>query len=141
MVDFTPWSALAGGALIGASASLLLLVRGDVAGISGILDAALGAPRRNVVWRIPFLLGLVVVGLVASRFAPAALGAPVRGLLPVAIAGVLVGFGTRLGNGCTSGHGVAGLSRLSWRSAVATLTFIAAGMATTYLLLHVRGAS
>ena len=141
MVDFTPYSGLLGGALIGASASLLLFVRGGVAGISGIRDATLAAPRQNLRWRLPFLFGLVVAGLVASRFFPQAIGAPVRGLFPLAIAGVLVGFGTRLGSGCTSGHGVAGLSRLSLRSLVATMTFIVAGMITTYVLLHLRGAS
>lgn len=139
MTDFTPFSALAGGALIGLSASVLLWHQGKVAGISGILDAFLAEPKQSLGWRLPFLAGLVVAGFVASLFLPHAFGAPVRGLVPLAVAGVLVGFGTRLGNGCTAGHGISGLSRLSVRSAVATATFIAAGMLTTYVALHLRG--
>ena len=141
MLAFTPYAALAGGALIGAAASLLLLVHGRVAGISGIVDGAVAEAGSRSAWRLPFLLGLLVTGFVASRFVPQAFGSAVGGLFPVAIAGALVGFGTRLGNGCTSGHGVAGLSRLSLRSLAATLTFIVAGMITAYLLLHVRGAA
>jgi uncharacterized protein len=141
MSPFSPYAALAGGALIGAAASLLLLVQGRVAGISGIVDGALAEAGKNQSWRVPFLLGLVVTGFVASRFVPGAVGPAVAGLLPVAVAGAFVGFGTRLGNGCTSGHGVSGLSRLSVRSLVATVTFILAGMLTAYLLLHVRGAA
>ena len=139
MTDFTPFSALAGGALIGLSASILLWHEGRVAGISGIFDTFLAEPKQSLGWRLPFLAGLVVAGFVASLFVPRAFGAPVQGLLPLAIAGVLVGFGTRLGNGCTSGHGISGLSRLSVRSAVATMTFIAAGVIATYVTLHLRG--
>ena len=139
MSHFTPISALVGGGLIGLSASVLLGYQGRVAGISGILDAFLAEPKQNLGWRLPFLVGLVVAGVVASLFAPHAFGAPVAGLVPLAIGGVLVGFGTRLGNGCTAGHGISGLSRLSVRSLVATVTFIAAGMLTTYVTLHLRG--
>lgn len=139
MSQFTPISALVGGVLIGASASIALLYHGKIAGISGIVDGALEAPRKNLDWRVPFIVGLIAAGFVASFFVPQAFGAPVRGILPLAIAGVLVGFGTRLGNGCTSGHGISGLSRLSPRSLVATLTFIGAGVVTTYLVHHFGG--
>lgn len=139
MSQFSPISALIGGGLIGLSASVLLAYQGKVAGITGILDTFLAEPRKNLGWRLPFLVGLVLTGFLASLVAPSMLGAPVQGLVPLAIAGVLVGFGTRLGNGCTSGHGISGLSRLSPRSAVATVTFIAAGMLTTYVVLHLRG--
>jgi uncharacterized membrane protein YedE/YeeE len=131
---------LVGGALIGLSATLLLGYHGKIAGISGILATSLGEPRRAVGWRIPFLLGLVLTGTALGTTVPAWFGHPAVGLGTIAIAGVLVGVGTRLGNGCTSGHGVVGLSRLSPRSFVATLTFIAVGMITTYLLHHLRGA-
>jgi uncharacterized membrane protein YedE/YeeE len=139
--DFTPVSALAGGALIGASASLLLLFRGRIAGISGIVDASLASPRDSIGWRLPFLAGMIVVGVVAHLAFPSAIGPSIGGFSTVAAAGLLVGFGTRLGNGCTSGHGVVGLARLSKRSLVATLTFIAFGMLTTWLVLHARGAA
>ncbi len=136
MHSLTPLSALVGGILIGLSASLLLLYQGRIAGISGILDAFLARPRENLAWRLPFLLGLVATGVVVGILFPRALGPPVAGLGSVALAGVLVGFGTRLGNGCTSGHGVVGLSRFSARSLVATVTFIATGILTTFYLHH-----
>ncbi|CAN5766255.1 YeeE/YedE family protein [soil metagenome] len=139
MSDFTPISAIAGGALIGLSASIVLAYHGRVAGVSGILDGALAAPRKNVDFRIPFLAGLVLLGFVASFFFPRSFGPAVVGLVPLAIAGVLVGFGTRLSNGCTSGHGISGSARLSLRSLVATVTFIAVGMITTFVVLHLRG--
>ena len=135
MSQFSPISAIIGGGLIGLSASVLLAYQGKVAGI----DTFLAEPKKNLGWRLPFLVGLVLTGFLVSLLAPSALGAPVQGLVPLAVAGVLVGFGTRLGNGCTSGHGISGLSRLSPRSAVATVTFIAAGMLTTYVVLHLRG--
>ncbi|HEX7604674.1 MAG TPA: YeeE/YedE thiosulfate transporter family protein [Polyangiaceae bacterium] len=141
MSDFTPFSALAGGALLGLSASLLLWHQGRVAGISGILDSFLAEPKQSLGWRLPFLAGLVVAGFVASLFVPRAFGAPIQGVVPLALAGVLVGFGSRLGNGCTAGHAISGLSRLSVRSAVATTTFIAAGMITTYVTFHLGGGS
>ncbi len=141
MSDFTPVSALVGGALIGASASVLLLFRGRIAGISGIVDAAVTSPRAALGWQLPFLAGLVVVGSVTRLTFPSAVGPSIGSLSTVAAAGVLVGFGTRLSNGCTSGHGVVGLARLSKRSLVATLTFIAFGMLTTWAVLHARGAT
>ena len=131
---------LIGGALIGLSATLLLGYHGKIAGISGILGASLERPRAAG-WRIPFLLGLALTGTAVGAVVPGSFGQPAVALGPVAVAGVLVGVGTRLGNGCTSGHGVIGLSRLSPRSLVATLTFIALGMITTCLLGRLRGAT
>ncbi len=130
MHPFTPWSALAGGALIGLAASVLLALNGRVAGISGILGGLLVPVRGDVAWRALFLAGLGAGALLVLILAPSSFGASPRGLGTLAVAGALVGAGTRLGNGCTSGHGVCGLSRLSVRSLVATLTFIATGAAT-----------
>jgi uncharacterized protein len=134
MTEFTPWSGLAGGMLIGLAASLLFALGGRVAGISGITAGALfevGGERR---WRLAFLLGLLLVGLVFWLSAPPAIGSSPRPLAWVAGAGLLVGFGTRIGNGCTSGHGVCGISRWSGRSLVATLLFVGSGMLTVALL-------
>jgi len=120
-------SSLGGGLLIGAAAALLLLGSGLVAGVSGILE---GAVLSREPWRISFLGGLLAGGAVLALLAPAAL-APSPASLPVlGVAGFLVGVGTRLGGGCTSGHGVCGVSRLSTRSIVATATFIATAMIT-----------
>jgi uncharacterized membrane protein YedE/YeeE len=134
MTEFTPWSGLAGGALIGLSASLLLGLAGRIAGVSGIAAGGLfetGSERR---WRLAFIAGLLLAGLGFVLVAPAALGPAPRSLAGLAVAGLLVGFGTRLGNGCTSGHGVCGISRLSSRSLVATLVFIGSGVLTVALL-------
>jgi uncharacterized membrane protein YedE/YeeE len=125
--------ALTGGAMIGAASALLLLTHGRIAGISGISGSLLQPSTRDRGWRLAFLGGLAAAGLVASLVAPSAVGAQVRPLPIVIAAGVLVGFGTRLGNGCTSGHGVCGMSRLSARSLVAVVTFIATGVVTTIL--------
>ena len=136
MHSFSPISALIGGALIGLSATLLLAYHGRITGISGILDGFLAKPREDLSWRLTFLLGLVLTGVVAGVFFRSSFGLAVQTVGPgkVAFAGVLVGFGTRLGNGCTSGHGVVGLSRFSLRSLIATLTFIGTGILTTYSL-------
>jgi uncharacterized protein len=141
MHDFTPWSALFGGALIGLAASLLLLASGRIAGISGMIGGLLVRNRGDVSWRVLFLAGLVMAGVTALLVAPESIGSSPRGLLALALAGILVGVGTRLGNGCTSGHGVCGLSRLSSRSLVATVTFIATGAATVTLVRLLGGAS
>lgn len=122
--------ALAGGAVIGIASALLLLTHGRIAGISGITGSLLQATTRDRGWRVAFLAGMIVSGLVASIVAPAAVGASVRPLPLVIVAGVLVGYGTRLGSGCTSGHGVCGMSRLSMRSIVAVLTFMTTGALT-----------
>jgi uncharacterized membrane protein YedE/YeeE len=131
----TTWLfALAGGAMIGASAALLLLSHGRIAGISGIVGSLLPpTPASDRGWRLAFLGGLLAAGAVGARLAPAAVGASVRSLPLVLVAGLIVGFGTRLGSGCTSGHGVCGLSRLSTRSMVAVATFMTTGAITAWI--------
>jgi uncharacterized membrane protein YedE/YeeE len=119
--------ALAGGALIGGAGALLFLTHGRVAGISGIVGSLLPPAATDRAWRLAFIAGLLVAGIVGARLAPAAVGASVRGLPLVVLAGALVGFGTRMGSGCTSGHGVCGLSRGSSRSIVAVATFMLTG--------------
>ena len=130
-------SALAGGVLIGVAATLLLWLTGRIAGISGILGGVVMPRRGEVAWRVAFLLGLVGAGAAWLWWVPGAY-APRQGFPPVllVITGVLVGFGTRMGNGCTSGHGVCGLGRLSPRSLVAVLTFMLTAIATTYVVRH-----
>lgn len=141
MHDFTPLTSLTGGALIGLAASLLLLVSGRVAGISGILGSLLlGAPGDRA-WRALFLLGLLAVGVAFAQFEPGAVSSSPRTLVQLAMAGLLVGVGTRLGGGCTSGHGVCGVSRLSLRSLVATVTFVASGILTVTLMSAAGGGS
>jgi uncharacterized protein len=133
---FTPYSALIGGLIIGFAASLFLLLNGRIAGISGILGGLLQAPRSNAAWRIAFLAGLVLAPMAYQLFAAlpeARIDASTAGLI---IAGLLVGLGTQYGAGCTSGHGVCGLSRLSLRSLVATLSFMVAGFITVFVLRH-----
>jgi uncharacterized membrane protein YedE/YeeE len=129
----TWFSALFGGALIGLASALLLLTHGRIAGISGITGGLVQRATPDRAWRLAFVGGLVAAGAVASIVAPAALGPPVRPLAAVVIAGLLVGFGTRLGNGCTSGHGVCGLSRGSIRSLVAVATFMTTGAITAII--------
>jgi uncharacterized membrane protein YedE/YeeE len=135
---------LAGGVLIGLSATLLLALHGRVAGISGILGSAISttvAPQERR-WRLEFLLGLAGAGALLRLLVPEQFSSsPASSLLVVGLAGALVGFGTRLGSGCTSGHGVCGISRLSLRSMVATLTFIAFGALTVFLVKQLGGAA
>jgi uncharacterized membrane protein YedE/YeeE len=130
MHDFTPFRALVGGVLIGTAASALWLGAGRIAGISGIVGGLFTSRGEDRVWRLLFLAGLGVGGLGLAWVSPAMLGPSGRSLPLLATAGLLVGFGSRLGNGCTSGHGVCGLSRLSRRSVAATATFIATGILT-----------
>ena len=120
-------SAALGGVLIGCASSSNALAHGRIAGISGIVGGLLSPATTDRAWRYAFVGGLLVAGVFAAALAPASIGAPVRSPLFVAIAGLLVGYGTRLGNGCTSGHGVCGLSRLSMRSLVAVATFMTTG--------------
>jgi len=140
MTEFSPVSALIGGALIGTAASLLLLANGRIAGISGILGRALAfEPGERGSWRILFLLGLPVgaglVGIVRGG-----LVTDISASIPTLIvAGLLVGFGTRLGNGCTSGHGVCGMARGSRRSIAATCTFMATAAVVVFVVRHVLG--
>lgn len=134
-----PWLELAGGALIGVSASLLLLFDGRIAGISGIVGGLLRHTPGDTAWRAWFTVGLLLGGAALLLLAPEALGATTVALPLVALAGLLVGFGTRLGGGCTSGHGVCGIARLSGRSVVATLTFMGTGAVATFVVRHVLG--
>ncbi len=134
--SFTPWSALAGGALIGVAAGLLVLLNGRIAGISGIVGGLLRPVRGDVMWRAAFALGLVGAPAVYLLAAPLPVARIDAGTGALVVAGLLVGVGTRYGAGCTSGHGVCGLSRWSPRSLVATLAFMAAGFVTVGVLRH-----
>lgn len=140
MENFTPGSALVGGALIGLSASIYLLGLGRIAGISGILASATkldDAPDGRGE-KVAFLVGLLAAGLALRFAAPSVFESGAAMTLPwVVAAGLLVGYGTRLGGGCTSGHGVCGLSRLSTRSLAATMTFMATGAITVFVVRHV----
>ena len=140
MTDFTPISGLIGGALIGVAATLLWWVNGRVAGISSLLTGLVSPVRGDVSWRLAFLGAMLAVGLVALALEPAALGPAQTGSAGLAVGGLLVGFGTRLGNGCTSGHGVCGVSRGSLRSIAATATFVAVAIATVALSRLAGGA-
>ena len=135
---FTPWGSLGGGLLLGAASALFILINGRILGISGILGGLLAPRSGDVAWRLAFLLGMAVAPLVAAFLFPLAIAVPRidAGYLTIAGAGLLVGFGTRLGSGCTSGHGVCGLSRLSPRSLVSTLTFMGAGFLMVYTVRH-----
>lgn len=136
-IHFTPFSALAGGLLIGLSAALLLLFEGRIAGISGIVGGLLQRRQPgNFAWRIAFVAGLVAAPLLYQVFAKLPETRLEADWSTLIVAGLLVGFGTRFGSGCTSGHGVCGLSRLSMRSLVATLSFMLAGFLTVYLVRH-----
>jgi len=122
--------ALLGGALIGAAGALLFVTHGRIAGISGVLGSLLPPAARDRDWRLAFIGGLLAAGLVGGLLSPSLVGASVHSLPLVIVAGVLVGYGTRLGSGCTSGHGVCGLSRLSIRSLVAVAVFMTTGALT-----------
>ena len=137
---FTPLAALAGGALIGLAAALFVLLNGRIAGISGVLGGLLVPTRGDVAWRLAFVLGLVGAPLLYRLFAALPTLQIDAGYGSLVLAGLLVGVGTRYGAGCTSGHGVCGLSRLSPRSLVATAAFMAAGFATVFVLRHLLGA-
>jgi hypothetical protein len=138
-LHFTPWASLSGGILIGLATALLLLANGRVAGVSGILGGLLRPARGDVAWRVAFVLGLFVapIAWLAMRAMPPAQIDHSPALL--AIGGLLVGVGTRFGSGCTSGHGVCGIARLSPRSLLATACFMAAGFVTVFVVRHVLG--
>jgi uncharacterized membrane protein YedE/YeeE len=140
MAAFTPFTSLLGGLLIGAAAALLYLCNGRIAGISGIAAGALKSSPGDAVWRWLFLLGLIVGAYVAHALGWGPQPEILAGAPLLVLGGLLVGFGTRLGGGCTSGHGVCGLARLSARSLAATALFMAAGMAVVFILRHVVGA-
>ena len=135
-IHFTPWRSLAGGLLIGAGIALFALLNGRVAGISGILGGLLRPRSGETGWRVAFLAGLVGAPLAWGLFAALPDARVDAGHPVLLLAGLLVGLGTRYGSGCTSGHGICGLSRRSPRSIVATLAFMAAGFLTVWLLRH-----
>lgn len=140
MHHFTPFAALIGGALIGLAASLFFLAHGRVCGISGLFGGLLRRGADVPGLRLAFVGGLLLGGLLLRFAYPAAFGSSWSpSVMLAAVAGLLVGFGTQLGNGCTSGHGVCGVSRLSLRSLVATGTFMLTGFATVFMVRHVLG--
>ncbi len=128
--------ALLGGAMIGGASALLLLTHGRIAGISGIAAGLVQPSMPDRPWRVAFLGGLVAAGIASSLIAPEAIGGAARSPVAVVVAGLLVGFGTRLGGGCTSGHGVCGISRGSVRSVVAVATFITTAAITAIIVGH-----
>ena len=133
---YTPWSALAGGVLIGIAAGMLVLLNGRVAGISGVLGGLLRPVRGDVAWRAAFVLGLLGAPWVYRSFAPLPALHVDAGTAGLVVAGLLVGIGTRYGSGCTSGHGVCGVARFSPRSLAAVAAFMATGFCTVWLLRH-----
>lgn len=137
--SFTPWSSLAGGVLIGIAAAMFALLNGRIAGISGILGGLFKPAKGDIAWRVAFFLGLVGAPLVYGVFSALPRPQIDAGTGALVLAGLLVGIGTRYGSGCTSGHGVCGLSRLSPRSLVATLAFMGAGFITVYVTRHLLG--
>jgi uncharacterized membrane protein YedE/YeeE len=139
-LHFSPWSALAGGALIGLAAALFVLANGRIAGISGLLGSLLARGGEGRAEKALFLLGLVLAPLLWQLFAALPALEFQGGWLSLLVAGLLVGIGSRYGAGCTSGHGVCGISRLSARSLAATVAFMAAGFATVFVLRHLLGA-
>ncbi|MEL6116010.1 YeeE/YedE family protein [Photobacterium sp. SP02] len=139
MTEFTPWTALAGGAVLGISALILLLLNGRIAGISGIVSGAMDASDPNVKWRWMFIVGLIIGPLLAAPFGTY-LPERIDAGWPLIIAGgLLVGVGTRLGSGCTSGHGICGIGRLSPRSIVATATFMLVAVVVVFVVRHLSG--
>lgn len=142
MIDwthFTPWSSLFGGLLIGIAAAMLLLFNGRIAGISGIVGGLFRPAGGDSGWRVAFLLGLIGAPLIYALAAPLPAVRIDADMATLVVAGLLVGIGTRYGSGCTSGHGVCGLSRLSPRSMVATACFMLAGFATVFIVRHLIG--
>jgi len=137
---FTPWASLIGGLLLGVASAAFILINGRILGISGILGGLLPPKVGDISWRVTFLLGMLAAPTVFMTLAPAGLASEPRidaGFWTVIVAGLLVGIGTRYASGCTSGHGVCGLSRLSPRSLVATLSFMAAGFFIVYIVRHI----
>jgi uncharacterized membrane protein YedE/YeeE len=136
---FTPWTSLAGGLLIGVAAAMLLLLNGRIAGISGILGGLLRPGAGDTGWRVAFVVGLLAAPLFYQLIAPLPVVRVEADTASLIVAGLLVGLGTRYGSGCTSGHGVCGLSRFSLRSLAATAAFMAAGFVTVFALRHLMG--
>lgn len=138
-MHFTPIAALLGGLLIGVAASLFMLINGRIAGVSGIIGGLLRPVAGNVLWRFAFIFGLFLAPVLYGAFAPLPEIQVDSGYPLLIVAGLLVGIGTRYGAGCTSGHGICGISRLSPRSIVATLLFVTSGMVTVFVLRHLLG--
>jgi uncharacterized membrane protein YedE/YeeE len=134
MENFTPWSALAGGALIGLSAALLMLFSGKIAGISGIIGGLLNPQKHESSWRATFLTGMIASFLIVAPFGFKLPDTGGESIVVVSLAGLLVGFGTRIGNGCTSGHGIIGLGRFSKRSIFSTIAF----MGSAFMVVFIR---
>ncbi|MES2356431.1 MAG: YeeE/YedE family protein [Pseudomonadota bacterium] len=138
-VHFTPWASLAGGILIGLATAIFVLLNGRIAGISGILGGLLRPMKGDIGWRLAFLGGLLIAPLAFSIAAPLPAVTINANTVLLIVAGLLVGVGTRYGSGCTSGHGVCGISRLSPRSLVATVAFMLAGFITVFIARHLIG--
>jgi uncharacterized membrane protein YedE/YeeE len=138
-LNFTPWPALMGGLLIGFAAALFINLNGRLMGASSVIGG-LFPPRGDAPLRLSLIAGLLVAPLLLSRFGAATPPVIESGTLTLVAAGLLVGFGTRLGGGCTSGHGICGIARLSPRSLAATLLFMLAGIATVFIVRHILGA-
>ena len=137
--NFTPWSALAGGAIIGLAAALLVLFNGRIAGISGIIGGLIKQKVGDTQWRLAFMLGLIVAPILWQLFAALPNIQIDSSYTLLIMAGLITGIGTRYGSGCTSGHGICGISRVSPRSIVATLAFMSTGFVTVYIMRHVLG--
>lgn len=138
MENFTPWTSLAGGALLGLSAALLMLFSGKIAGISGIIGGLITPKKGEFIWRLAFVIGMLLSLLVVTPLGFSLPEISNENFLMVCLAGLLVGFGTRVGNGCTSGHGIIGMGRFSKRSIIATMVFMLAAI-TTVLIRSLLG--
>ncbi|EHK5108068.1 YeeE/YedE family protein [Vibrio parahaemolyticus] len=137
MLNVIPWESLFGGILLGSSATILLLVNGKIAGISGIMNGIMSPKKGDYSWRLLFAVGMIAGGLISILMLGVAVPSTANLSLGMVIAaGLLVGIGTRLGNGCTSGHGICGMGRLSKRSIVATCVFMAVAGLTVFVRLH-----
>jgi uncharacterized membrane protein YedE/YeeE len=136
---FTPYASLFGGVLIGVAAAMLVLLNGRVAGISGIVGSLLRPAPGDIAWRVAFIAGLIGAAILAAILGRPATVSIDAGYPLLIVGGLIVGFGTRLGSGCTSGHGVCGISRFSMRSVIATVLFMAAAFVTVFVLRHVLG--
>lgn len=149
IINFTPFSAIVGGALIGLSAAALLLAKGRIAGISGIAGGVVFPERGDTLWRVLFVAGLILGGLIYRLISSAETGQLLMGVEHIQavvstplliVGGILVGTGTTIGSGCTSGHGICGLARRSPRSLVATLSFMISGFITVFIVHNLMGA-
>jgi len=137
-VNFTPFASLFGGVILGLASALMLILFGRIMGISGIIGTALERPKNDTLWRLVFIAGLISSAVVFAPFVDIARTAPTEtNIWLIVLAGLLVGYGTRLGSGCTSGHGICGISRLSVRSLVATGIFMASGIMTVAIMQFV----